>query len=1202
MDFERNITIEAHGGIGGPGGQSGSGGGGVGGIGQGPQFHVSGTSHWNVHSTSETVFSAALKTKQRKPCPLPVSSFTGRQETLQEIHQYFGQAQGTRLVFILHGLGGSGKSQLAFKFVQEAQVKQRFSDVFFIDATSEQTAETDLKLLAPANDNTPEAALSWLGSNHNEWLIVFDNADDIALDIAKFFPPCTFGSILITTRNPQLCIHGVDSRVSNMTLDDASNLLLKLAKRKAIQDNKKELAIAIVKELHCFALAVSQAGGYINARGDLESYLTIYKSSHAELLQRNDIQGQSQYSTAIYTTWDLSYNKLSSKGKLLLQIFSCLHHQGIGTEIFQRASLSGLQMDDRDFQVQVNQVLAQLGGGNQTWDALTFDNIVGELQAYSLIEQNLYDQSFSVHPLVQQWSNHTTEQNMSFIQTCVLAIIAMSSYFNTEDFKYIARLLHHMTRLSQFFQQPLDIQISVRLGYIAEKQGLWSDSEILHRKVLERRKKLLGGEHPDTLTSMNNLAWTYWSQGRWSDAEGLQVAVLEIRKRLLGEEHPDTLTSMNNLASTYASQGRRSDAEGLEVAVLESRKRLQGEEHPDTLTSMHNLALTYGSQGRWSDAEGLQVAVLEIRKRLLGEEHPDTLTSMHTLAGTYSSQGRWSDAEVLQTTVLESSKRLLREEHPNTLISMSNLALTYWSQGRWSHAEALQVAMLESQERLLGEEHPDTLTSMSNLAGIYSSQGRCSDAEGLEVVVLERQKRLLGEEHPNTLTSMHNLALTYGSQGRWSDAEGLQVAVLERQKRVLGEEHPDTLTGMHNLALTYGRQGRWSDAEGLQVAVLEIRKRLLREEHPDILTSMSNLAGIYSSQGRCSDAEGLEVAVLKSRRRLQGEEHPETLTSMSNLALTYWRQGRWSDAEGLQVAVLEIQERLLGEEHPDTLTSMNNLALTYWSQGRWSDAKGLQVAVLEIRKRLLGEEHPDTLISMNNLATTYWSQGQWSDAEGLQVAVLEIRKRLLREEHPDTLTSMSNLAGIYSSQGRWSDAEGLQTGVLESSKRLLGKEHPHTLKSMHNLADIFEHQARYSEAEALRKAAQDIEQHRNAAPRSTQTDKLVVSPAKLALSGTVSEDPTKLKKAKKMEKSIHILLWIYTGKEHRTCLAQLLAVWVMVAMESLGVPLFWYVRTRSVCQPTTRNCQIRTMALSITDVGSILNYLHTSTYLYTLSL
>jgi len=32
--------------------------------------------------------------------------------------------------------------------------------------------------------------------------------------------------------------------------------------------------------------------------------------------------------------------------------------------------------------------------------------------------------------------------------------------------------------------------------------------------VVETRKRVLGAEHPDTLTTMNNLAWTWKCQGR----------------------------------------------------------------------------------------------------------------------------------------------------------------------------------------------------------------------------------------------------------------------------------------------------------------------------------------------------------------------------------------------------------------------------------------------------------------------------------------------------------------------------------------------------------------------------------------------------------------------------------------------------------------------------------------------------------------
>ncbi|TFK32829.1 hypothetical protein BDQ12DRAFT_616371 [Crucibulum laeve] len=55
---------------------------------------------------------------------------------------------------------------------------------------------------------------------------------------------------------------------------------------------------------------------------------------------------------------------------------------------------------------------------------------------------------------------------------------------------------------------------------------------------------------------MGNLALTLKSQGKWTKAEKIQVEVMEKRQLLLGPAHPDTLTSMANLAGTYQNQGK----------------------------------------------------------------------------------------------------------------------------------------------------------------------------------------------------------------------------------------------------------------------------------------------------------------------------------------------------------------------------------------------------------------------------------------------------------------------------------------------------------------------------------------------------------------------------------------------------------------------------------------------------------------------
>jgi len=40
----------------------------------------------------------------------------------------------------------------------------------------------------------------------------------------------------------------------------------------------------------------------------------------------------------------------------------------------------------------------------------------------------------------------------------------------------------------------------------------------------------------------------------------LEVQVMETRKKVLGEEHPDTLTSMKNLASILKGRGQNAEA------------------------------------------------------------------------------------------------------------------------------------------------------------------------------------------------------------------------------------------------------------------------------------------------------------------------------------------------------------------------------------------------------------------------------------------------------------------------------------------------------------------------------------------------------------------------------------------------------------------------------------------------------------------
>ena len=68
----------------------------------------------------------------------------------------------------------------------------------------------------------------------------------------------------------------------------------------------------------------------------------------------------------------------------------------------------------------------------------------------------------------------------------------------------------------------------------------------------------------------------------------MQRGVLAVRRRVLGADHPDTLTTANNLAISLSHQGKHAEAEEMLREVLAVQKRMPGADHPDTLTTAND--------------------------------------------------------------------------------------------------------------------------------------------------------------------------------------------------------------------------------------------------------------------------------------------------------------------------------------------------------------------------------------------------------------------------------------------------------------------------------------------------------------------------------------------------------------------------------------------------------------------------------------
>ncbi|KAJ7809310.1 hypothetical protein B0H13DRAFT_2479113 [Mycena leptocephala] len=836
----------------------------------------------------------------------------GRQDILEKMDEYFSRDIGERHTYVLHGLGGSGKTQIALKFLDMNNRHQApgFTKQFFINASSLQTLDTALKNIAIAHKigKNSEDGLLWLISQREEWMLLFDNADDLSIDLFHFFPRCTHGNIIITSRNPQLAVHGPrsHSRVGDMDKSDAIDLLLlSAAKEKTIESTQ----------------------------------------SASEIVE---------------------FGQLSKAAARFLQLCSLLHHESIPETIFEQAVGWTAYGDEQEAQTlqEARRFLHNF-----------LHNISHTLSIHPLVhswcQHTLDDEAIAQGCMtdIMGKSIRLTDDAYLFrigLMPHIDSLICDHTTIKFREAEFLEVMVLEKWKQLLGADHPDTLLAMGNLAVIYGQLGSYQEAESLQGIVLEKRKQLLGADHPLTLLAMANLAVTYSQLGRYQDAEPLEGIVLERWKQLLGADHPDTLLAMANLAVTYSQLGRYQEAEPLEGIVLEKRKQLLVvrvgsrrvstraggwlgdvlksivKNHPDTLIAMENLAVSYGQLGRYQEAEPLEGIVLEKQKQLLGTDHPDTLLAMGNLAGTYCELGRYQEAEPLEGIVLAKRKQLLGLDHPHTLLAMGNLAATYGHLGRYQEAEPLQGIVLEKRKQLLCPDHPLMLLAMGNLAATYRHLGKYQEAEPLEGIVLEKRKQLLGPDHPDTLLAMGNLAVTYSQLGRYQEAESLEGIVLEKQKQLLGADHPDTLLAMANLAATYCELGRYQEAEPLQGIVLEKRKQLLGSDHPLMLSAMANVAATYCELGRYQEAESLEGIVLEKQKQLLGADHPDTLLAMGNLAVTYSQLGRYQEAEPLEGIVLEKQKQLLGPNHLDTLSAMRNLAATYCHLGRHQEAEYLQ--------------------------------------------------------------------------------------------------------------------------------------------------------------------------------------------------------------------------------------------------------------------
>jgi tetratricopeptide (TPR) repeat protein len=478
--------------------------------------------------------------------PTRNSDFSGRGRLLEELHERLTAGGATAVVqaATVHGLGGVGKTQLALEYAH--RYASDYDVIWWVPAERPVTVPGLVAGLArrlgvpePADEAELLASLWDALRERDRWLLIYDNAEG-PRDLASYRPPGGGGRVLVTSRAPSW-----DRGTAIVRLDvlDREEAVAFLRRRTGSSDTATLAALA--ETLGDLPLALEQAAAYLDETHTTPAdYLTLFREHGADLLALGEPLTTEQ---TVATTWQVSIDRARATPAAQDLLSLCAF---LAPDDIPRALL-------RDHAEVLPEPLRGTVGR-----ALAYNQTVSALGRYSLVAVTA--DTLTVHRLVQtvvraslppegqeQWAGAAVQ----------LITAAFPRSAGVASWPLCALLLPHVLAAADH-AETLHVEAEAaallrnEAAFYLWNRGQYQQAGTLLEQALAARQRL-GPEHPNTLTSMHNLATIRLALGDPEGARQLFEQALAGRRRLLGDDHPDTQRAMKDLAELRREPGER---------------------------------------------------------------------------------------------------------------------------------------------------------------------------------------------------------------------------------------------------------------------------------------------------------------------------------------------------------------------------------------------------------------------------------------------------------------------------------------------------------------------------------------------------------------------------------------------------------------------------------------------------------------------
>ncbi len=463
--------------------------------------------------TAENVFIGANPSasngtpKHLTVLPAKNPKFVGREAELKQINEDLAKDS---MVYIVNGIGGIGKSELAFKYLHDHEASYQHIALFEFSGANDSLEDVLITALNQSlyldEHASLDSILYRLQQLPTKSLLVFDNLQRQE-DIEKLEPLNNNCDVLITTRLSQLS-------QQCLNLDILS----------------KPDARALFQQYYPTNDSIDDILEYID-------YHSLFIELIAKTLQEGCLTLEAlrdKFRKGEFSKIDRDYTK--SFNDFLIQRFQIEADEALKQLLQKLALLPSIEIS------------------TETLEEIFSDDVRIKLKLNELAKRGWLIQretSYKLHQIIKEFilANHPTDLEVAspVFESISQLLDPNDAYLNPVEKTHYIEIIESILKVYPLEQKAAIASLLDSLSNLYYSLGRYDKALSFQKKALEIREEVLGDKHPDIASSYNNMASVYDSQGNYPKALELNQKALKIRETVLGDKHPDTAASYNNI-------------------------------------------------------------------------------------------------------------------------------------------------------------------------------------------------------------------------------------------------------------------------------------------------------------------------------------------------------------------------------------------------------------------------------------------------------------------------------------------------------------------------------------------------------------------------------------------------------------------------------------------------------------------------------